>query len=65
MCLRPRMYVISSIIPVARCRQSVATDRRWMMERINSEVCHCQMGLLACASGIALVIFGAAFALLG
>ena len=35
------------------------------MERINSEVCHCQMGLLACASGIALVIFGAAFALLG
>jgi len=35
------------------------------MERINAEACQCNVGLLACASGIALLIFGAAFALLG
>ena len=35
------------------------------MERINSGVCQCDVGLLTCASGVALMIFGVAFALLG
>ncbi len=35
------------------------------MERITSGVCQCEASLLACASGIALAIFGVAFVLLG
>jgi len=35
------------------------------MERLQPEVCACNMGLLACASGLALAIFGVAFVLLG
>ena len=35
------------------------------MERITSGVCQCEARLLVCASGIALAIFGVAYALLG